>query len=204
LAHPDPSRLCLEPDLLAAWVDGTLDADASRAVIAHLADCAECRTLAASLAGALADPTVSREVAKLEGRRPRWVYPISISAAAAAAVLLVLLPGRPSNRLPDHRAPTITAGAAPTALAPVGTVAGAPMLQWSSVPGAGRYRVTLFDAQGRVLFETSLTDTAVALPDSLRLAPGKRLLWKVEARVGYNRWVSSPLIEFSIGEPVPP
>ena len=220
LAHPDPLELlrqtpaprdraepsspCLEQDMLLGWVDGTLDAEASRAVILHLAECAGCRTAAASLAGALADPAVAREVASLEGRRSRWLYPVSISAAAAAVLVLAVLPGRTPERLPGHRAPTITAGTAPVALAPVGTVAGAGRLQWSSVPGAGRYRVTLFDASGRVLYETSLADTVVALPDSLHLAPGRRLLWKVEARIGYSRWVSSPLTEFVIGRPTSP
>jgi hypothetical protein len=197
------SPRCLELDTLAAWVDGTVDAEALRAVIAHLAECTACRTLAASLAVALADPAVAGEVAKLEGRRSRWVIPISISAAAAAAVLLALLPGKAAERLPEHRAPTVTAGATPAALAPIGTVARAGMLQWSSVSGAGRYRVTVFDAEGRVLYEVELADTAVTLPDSLHLTPGRRLIWRVEARIGYNRWVSSGLIEFVIGRPAP-
>lgn len=187
--------------MLLGWVDGTLDPEASGAVIAHLAECASCRAAAASLAGALADPAVSGAIAKIEGHRSRWIRPIWVSGAAAAAILLALLPGRVTEPLPEHRAPTITAGTAPTALAPVGTVAEAGMLQWSSVPGTGRYRVTLFDASGRVRYETSLADTAVTLPDSLHLTPGQRLLWKVEARIGYNRWVSSALVEFVIGGP---
>ncbi len=202
MGHPEPAS-CLDLDLLGAWVDGTLDPEASRAVILHLADCVRCRTAAGSLAGALDDPAISGEVARLEGHRRRWLYPVSI-AAAAAAVLLAVFMNKAPQQLVEHRAPTITAGAAPAALAPVGTVAEAGMLRWSSVPGAGRYRVTLFDAAGRVLYETLLTDTAVALPDSLHLAPGRRLLWKVEARIGYGRWVSSPLVEFSLGGPATP
>jgi hypothetical protein len=197
--HAGPSSPCPEQDALLGWVDGTLDPEASRAMIAHLATCAACRTAAGSLAGALADPAVSGAIATFEGHRSRWIRPVWISAAAAAAILLAFLPGRGNERLPEHRAPTITAGTAPAALAPLGTVAEAGMLQWSSVPGTGRYRVTLFDASGRVLYETSLADTAVTLPDSLHLAPGQRLLWKVEARIGYNRWVSSALVEFVIG-----
>jgi hypothetical protein len=83
-------------------------------------------------------------------------------------------------------------------VAPVGTVANAVALRWTAVAGANRYRITLFDAAGRVLYETRATDTVVALPDSITLMPGRPYLWIVEARVGWDRWSTSELVRFSI------
>jgi hypothetical protein len=77
-------------------------------------------------------------------------------------------------------------------------VANAAVLRWTSVTGADRYRVTLFDAQGLVLFETQVGDTIARLPDSLTFARGQTYLWKVEARTGWDRWAASELVEFSI------
>src|SRR2546426_348130 len=81
----------------------------------------------------------------------------------------------------------------------------------SHVAGCARCRETpasvaraLFDAGGRVLYESQLRDTTVALPDTVRLAAGQSYLWKVEARTGWGRWVASDLVEFSIARGPPP
>jgi hypothetical protein len=73
-------------------------------------------------------------------------------------------------------------------------------LRWAPVTEADRYRVTLFATSGRVLFEATGADTIVVLPDSVALTPGIRYLWKVEARVGFDRWVASNLVGFTLIE----
>ena len=60
------------------------------------------------------------------------------------------------------------------------------------------YRVVLFDAGGRVLYEAQVADTSAPLPDSVTLVPGRPYLWKVEARTGVARWSASDLVRFSI------
>jgi len=35
------------------------------------------------------------------------------------------------------------------------------------------------------------------------LVSGRPYLWKVEARIGFDRWVTSTLVEFSIAAPSP-
>jgi hypothetical protein len=89
----------------------------------------------------------------------------------------------------------------PTPRSPLGAVASVNGLQWSAVAGANRYRVTLFDARGHVLYETEVADTVAALPDSVALVPGEPYLWKAAARTGFDRWTASPLVEFSIAGP---
>jgi hypothetical protein len=195
---PSATADCLDDDAVAALADGSLDAVTRAAVLPHVAGCGRCRAAVASVLTALADPAVARAVRAVEGasrwtRLSRWGVP-----AAAAAVAILLLSWPPAYQPPPHRAPTITAVPAPAPLSPVGEVAAAPLLRWAAVDGADRYRVTLFDAGGGVLYESELGDTLTALPDSVELTPGRRYLWKVEARTDFDRWVGSELVEFSI------
>jgi hypothetical protein len=58
----------------------------------------------------------------------------------------------------------------------------------------------LYAPEGRVIYEAELPDTAAPLPDSVSLVPGRQYLWKVDARTGWDRWTSSPLLRFTLGE----
>lgn len=211
MTHPDPldllrSRLdrsaretpeCLDEATLAALAEGALDAVERAAALSHLAICPRCRSVVASVARALAAPAVAHEVASLERRRR--VYRFAIPIVAAAVLLLALGVPRWLEQGPTHRG-TPSAGQTPQPLFPVGAVAAATTLRWASVAGAERYRVTLFAAGGRVLYESLLADTVATLPDSVRLAPGATYLWKVEAGTGFDRWAASDLVRFSIAD----
>lgn len=198
--RPGPARRdCLDEETLAAAVDGTLDPTQRPAVTEHLSTCARCRSVVAAVSRIMAGDAVAAEAAAVDRQRPsrRWHVPVGLAAAAAIALLLVWpRPGDDAGS--GHRDPTITAGSAPIPLAPVGTVAEARRLQWRAVAGADRYRITLFDAGGRVLYETQVPDTAVTLPDSVVVIPGQSHLWKVEARTGWDRWAASDLVEFRV------
>jgi hypothetical protein len=74
-------------------------------------------------------------------------------------------------------------------------------LRWSPVAGADRYRVTVFDATGRVMYASEVSDTVVLFPDSVLLVPGAAYLWKVDARTGFDRWAGSELVEFRVAGP---
>ena len=197
-----PTPDCLNDDMVAALAEGSLDAAARAEAFPHLASCEWCRAAVASVAIALADPAVAREVRAAEGPARRRFYRWSVPAAAAAAVILLLSwPPATDEPGPTHRAPTITAAPAPSPMSPVGAVAAAPVLRWAAVDGADRYRVTLFDGDGAVLYETELADTVAPVPGMVRLLPGRPYLWKVEARTDFDRWVGSKLVEFSIAGP---
>jgi len=187
---------CLSEAAVAALVDGQSRGAAHQAAVAHLAGCARCRAMVASVARLAIAADVAREAPAARALWRRWQVPV----AAAAAVLLAVVawPRRDNQIDTGHRAPTFTAAAAPVPLAPVAAVAEARALRWSAVPGADRYHVTLFDAGGRVRYEAQLLDTVAALPDSVALLPGQSYLWSVEARIGWDRWTSSPLTEFSV------
>ena len=165
-APEEPTLECLDDDTLAALAGGSLDAAARGTALGHVASCPRCRSIVASVARALADPGVAREVASPGGAGRRRLYQIALPLAAAAVLLVLAWPRRADEGGSQHRSPP-GAQAVPIPRSPVGVVAQAETLWWTSVAGADRYRVTLFDGGGRVLFETQLADTLAALPDSI-------------------------------------
>ena len=80
----------------------------------------------------------------------------------------------------------------------MGQVTEAPRVIWSEVRGANRYRVTLYDSAGLVLWEVATTDTLATLPASIALRHDARYFWRVRARTGFDRWTESSLVEFRI------
>ena len=177
----------LEPGDLAAYVDGALSPEDRSRIELHLVDCDACRD-------------ELRAVVQLVGGAPRrrtWYLPIGIAAAAAAITLLIVHPMR-HHPAPANREPMVTTTVAPVVVVPRGTGGIPRSLVWTSVPHADRYRLTLFDDTGRAIWDTQATDTSVSLPARIVLLPGGSYFWKVEAQTGWNRWVSSALVRFSI------
>lgn len=121
---------CLDDDTIASLAEGTADDVTRAAALPHLAECPRCRAAVASVARALADPSVAREIAPPAAARRR-IFAVAIPVAAAAVVALVVLPKLPDDGS-SHRAPTISAVAAPTLISPVGVVATTKTLRWSS------------------------------------------------------------------------
>ena len=196
-AGPD----CLGDETLAALAEGTVVAAGRPAALAHLAACERCRKTVASVARALADPELAAEIRAVDevpaSPVRRWV-PAALGVGAVAALLLLIIPPKLEDPESPHRAPPITAAPAPQALAPVGHVSRAEKLRWTPVEGADRYRVTLFDEDGSVRYEAEQADTSVTLPPSVTLVPGRTYAWRVDARLGFDRWASSELVEFSV------
>ncbi len=127
------------------------------------------------------------------------------AALAAAAVLAGLLLVRPSKldeeSAPAHRDEATGVEDAPSLRAPAGVVAAVERFRWSQVPAADLYRITVYDAEGAVVWEVETRDTLITPPDGTEFDPDARYIWKVAARVGWDRWVSSELVEFTISEP---
>ncbi len=182
----------LQPDEIAAYVDGAAVGDARALVERHLAICAECRAEVAE---------VSQIVRTMPGgRRPSW----RVLVPAAAAAVLIVMWAAPLRDSPPaaavHRDETVTTTVAPRPNAPAGVVDRATALRWTGVPGAMRYRVRLFAPDGTMIWERETSDTIAALPDSVMPRAGRAHYWKVEAHTGFDRWVSSELTEFTVRE----
>ncbi len=185
----------LESGEVAAYLDGVLAPPDRSRIEAHLAACDLCRGEVADVAGLL----------RARPRRLAWTLPVGV-AAAAAVVLLLVWPRtgeRPAESLAS-REPMVTTTVAPVVIAPRGaTTAATARLVWTTVPGAERYRLAVYDDTGTVLWETRTSDTTALFPANIRLHQGASYFWKVEAQTGWDRWVSSDLVPFSI-RPVRP
>ena len=62
-----------------------------------------------------------------------------------------------------------------TLVEPLGTIASAPPARfvWRAIAGAERYTLVLVDTTGTEVYAGETRDTSLALPDSVRLAPGR-------------------------------
>ena len=70
-----------------------------------------------------------------------------------------------------------------TLVAPVGDVRAdrATHFLWRAVGNAERYQIVVVDTAGTELYAGETRDTAMSLPDSIRLVPGHAYLWWVQA-----------------------
>lgn len=166
----------LQPQELAAFLDGGVPSPASRRARAHLADCAECRSEAIE---------AGRVVRA--GSRPRRRQ-LGGLVLAAAVLLAVWLGVRAPASTPVLRGSAPEAvpvdAVAPVPVSPVGDTrrsAGPLLFTWRSSPGAVEYRLTVLDASGSVLWTQVTTDTSLALPLAISLPPKDSYFWYVDA-----------------------
>ena len=83
-----PGESHLDAEAAAAWMDRRLDAGAAQSIEAHLAACAECQALVATLARI--SPAPDEEAAAGAGAWSWWRRPWLVPAAAAAALAIVV------------------------------------------------------------------------------------------------------------------
>lgn len=98
----NPGANHLPPDVLAAWIDGTLSAGERSAAEVHAADCAHCQAMLAAMART-APPAPSR--AWWSAPALRWLVPL---AAAMLAIVTWVGVTREHSRAP-RSAPTVPA-----------------------------------------------------------------------------------------------
>jgi hypothetical protein len=198
---------CLDEITLAEFAEGRADSARRTTCIAHLTGCDHCRQQLASVLVLLSDATVARSLREsrsakraTSAARLSWRRAVAVSACAAAVTIAVTLPRLDTSNptAPSHRGASTIDAQAPVAVEPTGDVSAARALRWTAVSGADRYRVTLFASGGRSIYEIDIHDTTVTLPDSVIIVPGQSYLWKVEARVGIDRWSSSELMDFTV------
>ena len=161
----------LSPEAVAGYIDRDLPRQEREQVELHLATCAECR---AELA----------ELRRLQRRpfRRGWVLMAAPAVAAAALVVAIAVPTR--KRAPSHihssatveRQILIEAGARSPQ-----TCAATDSLVWRSAGPGAIYTITLQAADGRLIWSNVVGDTALVMPDSIRLAPGTTFYCSVEA-----------------------
>jgi len=191
----------LTEDQLVGYLGHELGTEERLALELHLARCTECRDELVAVTEILRPERTDRQNhPALPRRRIPWRVLAPVAAAAAAVILMVAGPWSPdgSEDVPQHRDAPAQSSLIPTPVAPLGTVSAVEQLVWHGVDGADRYRLTLYDSDGEVLWKAMTPDTVVDLPESVELSAGSRYLWRLEARVGWDMWEASELIDFEI------
>ncbi len=191
----------LTEDQLAAFISHELEAEQRLALELHLARCTECRDELVAVTEILRPERTDRQNRPaLPRRRIPWRVLAPVAAAAAAVILMVAGPWSPdgSEDVPQHRDAPAQTSLVPIPVAPLGMVSAVDQLVWHGVDGADRYRLTLYDSDGEVLWKATTPDTILDLPESVELSAGSRYLWRIEARVGWDMWEASELIDFEI------
>jgi len=193
----------LDDSVLAAIVDGDVSHPDA---IAHLSECEDCRRRMSAVAHLVDDVHVSGEIKLLEQPRRRWMPVAGVLAAAAVAAIVIAGPAMMRNRAAPsesdtaiHREGTITTTAPPKIVSPATVARAGEPLRWTSVTGADVYKVQVWNTDGTVVLSTETSDTTLALPANLS-QPGSTYLWEVKARTGWDRWVSSEFLQFTIRE----
>ena len=202
-----PDERCLTDGQLAELAQREAAPDLE--VLSHLAACAGCSSMLASLIRLLDDPQVRADVQQVERPRPvarsraavRSTAGAATLAAALVAGLLLRADAAPDHvPVPDvapHRQSASAPEIVPRIIAPAMPSIVPDTLRWTSVPFADRYQVLMFDREGTLTWEAQTRDTAIALPQRLR-TEAAAYLWKVEARTDWNRWVASEWAELVI------
>ena len=199
-----PGPGCLDDMGIARLAEGT----GTRGDLAHAGSCAFCRDQVTAVARAIASGPVAAEIARLEGpawgRRSRRLAGIG-GLAAAAVVALLFVARQPAGPIADagtHRDPVAGApvAQAPVLLSPVDATVRRPVvLDWRRSDGATQYQVAVFDAEGTVMWKGETPDSTLTIPAQVRLGAGETYWWRVEARIGYDRWLASDVTPFTLG-----
>ena len=101
---------CLEPETIAAWMDGTLTAHEREAAEAHAAECDRCLSVLAAVARTSPPPSVAES--------PRWFpmrWALPLATAAVAITAWVLVPG---SQAPSPAPPPVAQERAASSPAP--------------------------------------------------------------------------------------
>jgi hypothetical protein len=186
-------------DVIASLADGDAGT-VRREEIAHVAECEACRSRLALLARTLEDDSVKSELRPLEPRlslnRSSRIPLRFVVGFAAAAAIVVIGPLRDRNAPPVHREAAITATAAPRIISPAELTSPADSLRWTPLAQADLYRVRIWDSEGTVVWSAETRDTAIAIPAEIR--PNVQYMWELDARTGWDRWVSSDLVALTL------
>jgi hypothetical protein len=151
----------VEPEVLAAWSEGTLPSSQARQVEAHLADCATCQQLLAVFVQTEPAPGVSAGSRSILSRFS-WRWAVPLAAAATVAAIWVAIPEQERTaQLNPTAAPDVSAPAAPPPVEAVSADA--------APPTAAKQQATRPDASANSLSDLRAPESRAANADQFAL-----------------------------------
>lgn len=178
------------------YLSGTLAEPDQETFEEHLLSCDTCQEdlrLAVAIREGLRE-TEPLRISDRRGRKFRVLLGTALAAAATVA-LVVALPSPQSG----HRAADAEVSSLPTPVEPVGEIETIDRLTWRRSSDADGYRPAILDAEGRIVWEGEVTaDSFAILPTDLQLHAGEPYYWKVDGRIGFDRWAESSLASFTV------
>jgi hypothetical protein len=206
---------CPPDDVVAAYLDGTLDAVARDELEAHVARCDRCIALIGAAIRSESTVADSRDdllIARAARfARRRSTTPLPVLATAAAVLLgvgLVFSLGVPTASVDD--APTVRGerlldrgAAVPTITAPLDRASielGELEVDWSAVPGARYYEIRVVDDDGDLVVVQRVDGTEWKPAHDLALSPGSDFYVRVDAYTEDGRPHSSEHVLFHLVE----
>jgi len=174
-----PAEGHIREDVFAAYLDKSLPAAARAPIDQHLAECPVCRDELVSLV---------KLAQSIAGARRRLRLGGAVAAIAAVLLIAVVLPRQPS---PSSEGADARLRETPS-IAPRRIVAVSPndsavvrvdslRFVWHRESSDAGYRLIVNDDAGSVAWTVDTADTAVALPDSVRLRSDRVYFWYVDA-----------------------
>lgn len=193
---PMNDEIHLSVEDVAALIDGRATAAQRRELEAHLAMCGDCRAEVVS---------ASRMVDSLGNARAPWRQwtRVGLGLAAAAGLVFLVLPRARQSTVPGPMSTERAPSARSAALELVAPPRGSPVSRgglhfiWRRDDDAS-YRLFVTDSTGVQVYTATTTDTALILPDSVRLQPGGRYHWYVDGLLSDGTSVSSPSSDFAV------
>lgn len=167
----------LSVDDIASMIDGSLTADERASVERHLAHCDDCREELAASARAVASAAPVRQ------RRLSWRLLVPLAAGIVLAVFLRAPSTSERAVAPRERAAAPSRDARiVTVFPPAGTALRSSPVRfvWRPIDSSIGYHVVVKEASGVPVWSGDVSDTALALPDSVPLRAGEPYVWRVD------------------------
>ena len=181
----------LEPDEVAAFLEGNLAGEDLKRVEARLAD----------------DPSARQEIIKAskiissvpkQRRRDNAALSVLATLAAAAAIAIVFIRPSAPEAITDTPVERSSVGSPADRVNVISpgddeNPGQSPRLMWRAIDGA-TYRVVVADSLGQTVYQGNTSDTAIQVP--VQLKSGSRYYWSVDAFSPDGSSASSGVHEF--------
>lgn len=177
---------CVSPESIDALASAQGDSAARLQVLDHVMGCGDCRREFDQLRTLFRASRAERSV-----RRVRWQVAATVLLALGATLVWRW---RAGSAQPELRGTERLDLLAPVGQIPISSL---PPFVWHAVRGAVSYRFELLEGD-RLRYALTQADTAVTLPDSIHLAPGKSYGWWVVAEIPGERAATSRVLRFTL------